>query len=298
MVMAEDIWIRTIGDYSIYIKLERGLAANSVEAYLRDVQSFARYVVESFGVSPSHVEQRHIESFLDELYELGVERSSAARMLSSIKSLFEYLIIDGVLTSSPADLIQTPRKMRHLPDLLTLEEVDQILNSIDTSTTKGVRDRALIELLYSCGLRASEAVTLQLGDLFFEDGYIRVVGKGSKQRLIPISPVAQQRVQEYLALRNEDGKASDREHTLFLNNRGRGLSRVMLFTLIKRYVTQAGLKHNVSPHTFRHSFATHLLHGGASIREVQEMLGHESISTTEIYTHLNESSLREAVERL
>ncbi len=296
--MAEDIWIRTIGDYSIYIKLERGLAANSVEAYLRDVQSFARYVVESFGVSPSHVEQRHIESFLDELYELGVERSSAARMLSSIKSLFEYLIIDGVLTSSPADLIQTPRKMRHLPDLLTLEEVDQILNSIDTSTTKGVRDRALIELLYSCGLRASEAVTLQLGDLFFEDGYIRVVGKGSKQRLIPISPVAQQRVQEYLALRNEDGKASDREHTLFLNNRGRGLSRVMLFTLIKRYVTQAGLKHNVSPHTFRHSFATHLLHGGASIREVQEMLGHESISTTEIYTHLNESSLREAVERL
>ncbi|MFR9620912.1 MAG: site-specific tyrosine recombinase/integron integrase [Rikenellaceae bacterium] len=289
------IWRDFILDYTTYIKLERGLAQNSVDSYLRDVTHFANHIVEEYDLHPRFVEQQHIDQYISHIFDLGLQSSSTARRISAIKSLFEYLITDGVIKSSPAQNIETPQPSRHLPDVLTLQDIDQIIESIPTSTTKGVRDRAIIELLYSCGLRASELTTLQLNDLFFDEGYIRVVGKGDKQRLVPISDLACQRINDYLELRGNDNSI---ENTLFLNNRGRQLTRVMIFTLVKNYTLRAGINASVSPHTFRHSFATHLLEGGASIRQVQELLGHESITTTEIYTHVSRKHLRDTIERL
>ncbi len=294
MVDCSEIWQRILREYALFIKLERALAANSVEAYMRDSKAFALFIIDYFQIKPSQVEQMHIEAYIDQLFELGIEASSVARMVSSVRSLFDYLIICGVLTNSPADNIATPHSRRRLPSLLSIEDINLILNTIDTNTDKGIRDRAMIELLYSAGLRATELVELKMGDLFFDEGYIRVVGKGSKQRLVPVSREAQRRIEEYIPLRNNSLR--DNVDTLFLSNRGRGMSRVMLFTLIKGYVALAGLNIKVSPHTFRHSFATHLLHGGASIREVQEMLGHESITTTEIYTHISNENLRTTLD--
>lgn len=295
MVDCSEIWQRILREYALFIKLERALAANSVEAYMRDNRAFALFIVDYFQIKPSQVEQMHIEAYIDQLFELGVEGSSAARMLSSVRSLFDYLITAGVIATSPTDNIATPRSCRHLPSLLSIGDINLILSTIDTNSDKGIRDRAMIELLYSAGLRATELVELRIGDLFFDEGYIRVVGKGSKQRLVPLSSEAQRRIEEYIPLRNNSLRDKNID-TLFLSNRGRGMSRVMLFTLIKGYVTLAGLKIKVSPHTFRHSFATHLLHGGASIREVQEMLGHESITTTEIYTHISGENLRTTID--
>lgn len=273
--------------------MERSLAPNSVEAYLRDTTAFAQFILDTYYIKPSDVEQKHIESYIEQLYDLGIESSSTARAISSVKSLFEYLIVCGVINSSPTDNVSPPRSRRRLPSLLSIDDINLILSVIDTDSDKGIRDRAMIELLYSAGLRATELVELRIGDIFFDEGYIRVIGKGSKQRLVPLSSEARSRIESYLSCRAYSaGKNID---TLFLSNRGRGLSRVMLFTLIRGYVAQAGLNITVSPHTFRHSFATHLLHGGASIREVQEMLGHESITTTEIYTHISSDDLRETI---
>ncbi|MFR9651438.1 MAG: tyrosine recombinase [Rikenellaceae bacterium] len=295
MVDCDEIWQRVVKEYTIYIKLERGLAHNSIEAYQRDVTAFARFIIDCYSIKPSEVEQRHVESYIEQLYNIGIESSSTARMVSSVRSLFDYLILCGVILNSPVDNISSPRCRQRLPQLLSLEDINSILNVIDTNTNKGIRDRAMIELLYSSGLRATELVELKVGDLFFDEGYIRVIGKGSKQRLVPVSDEARRRVELYLPLRS----CSIRDNcvdTLFISNRGRGMSRVMLFTLIRGYVALAGLNITVSPHTFRHSFATHLLHGGASIREVQEMLGHESITTTEIYTHISGEDLRATID--
>ncbi len=289
------VWDNFISSYTIHIRLERSLSPNTVEAYLRDVESFARFVVAQFGIEPYEVEQSHIEQYMGELYHLGLSASSSARHLSSIKSLFEYLLIEGDIDRSPAEYIATPHHTRHLPDLLTVEQIDATIDAITPTTTKGQRDRAIIEMLYSCGLRASELLALRLSDLFFGDGYLRVVGKGEKERLVPLSRAARERVELYLSSRGGEGINTD---ILFLNNRGRGLTRAMIFTIVRRATAAAGITAKVSPHTFRHSFATHLLEGGASIREVQEMLGHESITTTEIYTHVSRSHLRDAVKRL
>ncbi len=269
------------------------MSANTIEAYLRDVTYFGAYIVDRFNAAPHLVERQQIESYMGELYHLGLQSSSAARVLSSIKALFDYLVIEGDIDSSPAELVAMPQSLRHLPDVLTFEQIDQIIDVIDPSTSKGIRDRAIIELLYSCGLRVSEAISLRLSDLFFDEGYIRVVGKGDKQRLVPLSEIAQNRLEQYLVTRGGEESNEDR---IFLNNRGRALSRVMVFTFVRKYTALAGVKAVVSPHTFRHSFATHLLEGGASIREVQEMLGHESITTTEIYTHVSRKHLRNALE--
>ncbi|MFI3304946.1 MAG: site-specific tyrosine recombinase/integron integrase [Rikenellaceae bacterium] len=295
--MAENthIWQKFLKGFSTYIRFERSLSANTLDGYMRDVESFGEFVVGRFNVAPYEVERANVEAYMVELYEVGLRSSSAARQLSSIKSFFDYLVVEREIDNSPAEFVTSPQLARHLPDLLSVEEIDRIIEAIEPSTTKGVRDRAIVEMLYSCGLRVSELTSLRLDDIFFGEGYLRVVGKGEKQRLVPLSSVARRRVEQYLECRGGEGSSVE---TLFLNNRGRGLTRVMVFTIVRGAAAAAGVTQRVSPHTFRHSFATHLLEGGASIRAVQEMLGHESITTTEIYTHVSQTHLREVIERL
>jgi integrase/recombinase XerD len=260
---------------------------------MRDLCQFAHFILRRYDVSPKKVEQEMIDSFMVWLYEKGSEKSSQARALSSIRSFFNYLIISEHIETSPAEFIDTPKFGRHLPDLLTTSEIDRIIATIDISTTKGKRDCAMLEMLYSCGLRVSELTSLRLSDLFFGDGYVRVIGKGDKQRLVPVSAAARDKIQLYL---EERQSARSGEEVVFLNNRGGKLTRVMIFTILKQATQRAGIEKHISPHTFRHSFATHLLEGGAGIRQVQEMLGHENILTTEIYTHLDSSHLRRTLE--
>ena len=290
-------WNRAARGFEQYIRLEKGLSKNTVEAYMRDYTSFASFVLRQYDVPPTKVEQYMVERYLAFLFEeCRHAKASQARELSGVKAFYNYLLLNDKIEQSPTELITTPKRSRPLPDVLSVEEIEQIINSIPLDTPKGVRDRAMLELLYSCGLRVSELTALRLSDLFFGEGYIRVLGKGSKQRLVPIGNVARERVMMYMDCR-ESKKAKDKD-ILFLNNRGKALTRVMIFTIIREAVERAGIDKTVSPHTFRHSFATHLLAGGASIRQVQEMLGHESIETTEIYTHLDTSRLRETVEKI
>ena len=290
-------WNRLAKGFKQYIKLEKGLSDNTVEAYMRDYTNFAGFILRQYDVPPTKVEQYMVERYLAFLFEeCKHAKASQARELSGVKAFFNYLLINDKIEQSPTELISAPKRTRHLPDVLTVEEVEQIINSIPLDTAKGKRDRAMLELLYSCGLRVSELTALRLSDLFFGEGYIRVMGKGSKQRLVPISNVARERIMLYMDVRQ--AKDSKNKDVLFLNNRGSALTRVMVFYVIRDAVDRAGINKTVSPHIFRHSFATHLLAGGASIRQVQEMLGHESIETTEIYTHLNTSRLRETVEKI
>lgn len=290
-------WNRAARGFEQYIRLEKGLSKNTVEAYMRDYTSFAAFILRQYDVPPTKVEQYMVERYLAFLFEeCRHAKASQARELSGVKAFYNYLLLNDKIEQSPTELITTPKRSRPLPDVLSVEEIEQIINSIPLDTPKGIRDRAMLELLYSCGLRVSELTALRLSDLFFGEGYIRVLGKGSKQRLVPIGNVARERVMMYMDCR-ESKKAKDKD-ILFLNNRGKALTRVMIFTIIREAVERAGIDKTVSPHTFRHSFATHLLAGGASIRQVQEMLGHESIETTEIYTHLDTSRLRETVEKI
>lgn len=290
-------WNRAAKGFEQYIRLEKGLSKNTVEAYMRDYTSFAHFILHKYDVSPTQVEQFMVERYLVHLYnECNHAKASQARELSGVKSFYNYLLINDKIDVSPTEMVATPKRTRPLPDVLTIEEIELIINSIPLDTTKGKRDRAMLELLYSCGLRVSELTSLRLSDLFFGEGYIRVMGKGSKQRLVPIGNVARERIMLYMDERKtKDLKNKD---ILFLNNRGKAITRNMVFLIIRDAVAQAGIDKTVSPHTFRHSFATHLLAGGASIRQVQEMLGHESIETTEIYTHLDTSRLRDTVEKI
>ena len=294
--MAENTknWVEISRRYRTYIRLEKRLADNTVESYMRDLSQFAHFVLLFYDAAPADVEAGMIERYMAWLYEHGREKTSQARILSGIRSFFNYLLLAGDLESSPAEFIETPKFGRSLPDILSTEEIDRIIAAVDRSTAKGRRDSAMLEVLYSCGLRVSELTSLRLGDLFFGEGYIRVTGKGDKQRLVPVSAVARDKIQCYLDERPRKFAGAD---TLFLNNRGKALSRVMVFTIIRDAAHRAGIDKTISPHTFRHSFATHLLEGGAGIRQVQEMLGQESIVTTEIYTHLDGEHLRETVER-
>ncbi len=290
-------WNKAAKRFEQYIRLEKGLSKNTVEAYMRDYTSFAHFVLRQYDVAPTAVEQYMVERYLVYLFEeCNHAKSSQARKLSGVKSFYNYLLLHDKIEQSPTELITTPKQTRHLPDILTVEEVESIIDSIPLDTTKGKRDRAMLELLYSCGLRVSELTALRLSDLFFGEGYIRVMGKGSKQRLVPIGNVARERIMLYMDERKvKDSKNRD---ILFLNNRGEALTRIMIFKIIRDAVQRVGIEKSVSPHTFRHSFATHLLEGGASIRQVQEMLGHENIETTEIYTHLDTSRLRETIEKI
>ena len=290
-------WNREAKRFKQYIRLEKGLSENTVDAYMRDYSTFASFILRMYNVPPTKVEQYMVERYLVFLFEeCRQAKTSQARKLSGVKAFFNYLLVNDKIEQSPTELISTPKRTRHLPDVLTVEEVEQIINSIPLDNTKGKHDRAMLELLYSCGLRVSELTALRLSDLFFGEGYIRVMGKGSKQRLVPIGNVARERIMIYMDCRK--AKDSKNKDILFLSNRGGALTRVMVFYVIRDAVERAGIDKTVSPHIFRHSFATHLLAGGASIRQVQEMLGHESIETTEIYTHLDTSRLRETVEKI
>lgn len=293
--MAENTkkWEEAGRRYRTYIKLEKRLSANTVEAYMRDLRQFAHFILRQWDVPPHKVERTMIERYIGWLFDRGREKTSQARNLSGIRSFFNFLLLDEKIESSPAEFIAAPKFGRHLPDVLTTDEIDRIIAAVDTSTVKGLRDSAMLEVLYSCGLRVSELTSLRMSDLFFGEGYIRVTGKGDKQRLVPISAAARDKIQRYLEERPSIHAGAE---IVFLNNRDGQLTRVMIFTILKQAAARAGITKHISPHTFRHSFATHLLEGGADIRQVQEMLGHESILTTEIYTHLDSKHLRQTVE--
>ena len=281
--------------YEQYLLLEQGLSANTREAYGRDLRRFLDYAG-ARHVDALDVDLPLLEDYVQHLVEAGIAASSMARRISSVRSFYRYLQIDGYLGQDPTELLETPRQPKHLPEVLTIEEVECILDAIDLSTPEGQRDRCLIELLYSCGLRVSEVCALRLSDLFFDEGFVRVIGKGDKQRVVPISPRAMHEVHNWLDARADIAVKPEDEDVLFVSaRRGRRLSRVTVFHNIKLHVAAAGIDKSVSPHTFRHTFATHLLEGGASLPAIQAMLGHEDIGTTEIYTHLDSAYLRQQV---
>ncbi len=292
-------WEQHIKDFGIFLKLGKSLSANSIEAYTRDVGKFTAFLgLRGYDLPPSGVELGHLTEFLAWVNELGLSPRSQARLVSGIKSFFKYLLLEDVIDTDPTTLLEVPRIGRKLPEVLSIEEIDRILAAFDLSRPEGRRNRAMLEVLYSCGLRVSELVNLRLSHVYFDQGFLRVTGKGNKERLVPIGRIAIREIRNYLPDRNSlPVIARGHEDVLFLNRRGSKLSRVMVFTIIKDMAAAAGVKKNISPHTFRHSFATHLIDGGADLRAVQEMLGHESILTTEIYTHLDRQYLRDAILR-
>ncbi len=270
-----------------------------MEAYLADLDRLKAYFeVHGLEPAPADITRQHLREFLVWTGELGMSPRSQARIISGIRSFFRYLVMDGMLTADPSELLESPRPGRPLPVYLHVEEIDRILAAIDLSKPEGHRNKAMIETLYSCGLRVSELIDLRMTNLFFRDGFLRVTGKGNKERLVPVSQRAIDEIGRYFDQgRNHMVPARGHENYVFLNRRGKKLTRVMVFTLVKELAQKAGIEKNVSPHTFRHSFATHLVEGGADLRAVQEMLGHESILTTEIYTHLNRDYLRDTIIR-
>lgn len=291
-------WKEILSRFRTYVAVEKRLSKNTVEAYMRDAERFATYCSTlDEPITPTRVTSEVIEAHLAELFDRGLEKRSQARVLSSLRSMFGFMMLIDHIESSPVDAIEAPKVGQHLPDVLSVTEVDSIIEAIDPTTALGVRNRAIIEMLYSCGLRVSELVELRFEDIDFEENLVRVVGKGDKQRFVPLGDMARQRLEAYLPDRLAMTPA-DREsaNVIFLNRRGAKLTRVMIFTLVRQAVAAAGIDKTVSPHSFRHSFATHLLAGGADIRQVQVLLGHSDITTTEIYTHLDLSHLRRAVE--
>jgi integrase/recombinase XerD len=293
------MWMPYIKGFKTYLQLEKSLSNNSVDAYLRDVQKLEQYVkLELNGASVADIQLKHLQSFLIYINEIGLEPTSQSRIISGLKSFFKYLAIEEVISSSPAELLEAPKTRRRLPDFLSVEEIDAMMAAIDLSTPEGTRNKAIIEVMYSCGLRVSELVNLKLSQVFFDVGFIKAVGKGNKERLVPIGREAIKYLQIYLEnIRVHILPKKNAEDIIFLNRRGGQLSRVMIFYIIKELTQLAGITKNVHPHTLRHSFATHLLEGGADLRAIQEMLGHESITTTEIYTHLDRDFLRDTLLR-
>ncbi len=290
-------WQEILRRYRTHIAIEKRLSANTVEAYMRDTERFAEYCSSlERPVNAAAVEPRHIEQYMARLFDRGLEPRSQARILSSLRGLFNYLLLTDAIENSPMEFIDSPRIGLHLPDVLSVEEIDALIDTFDASTMLGCRNRAIIETLYGCGLRVSELVELRIGDLDFDNMLVRVIGKGDKQRLVPMGDMLRSRLEEYMEYRRTIEAHRDSIETLYLNRRGGKLTRVMIFTMIRRAAAAAGIDKTVSPHSLRHSFATHLLIGGASIRQVQEMLGHSDISTTEIYTHLDDRLLRATVE--
>lgn len=280
--------------YVAYLRLEKGMTSNTIEAYTNDVQKLLQYTA-SGNLSLLDVDRGTLHDFVCTLQDVGIGARSQARVISGIKSFFRYLKLDGYIDEDPASQLEMPQTGRHLPEVLTVEEIDAMLSSIDLSTAEGQRNRAILEVLYSCGLRVSELVGLRLSQLYLQDEYICVEGKGNKQRLVPISQQAVREIEQYMADRVTLDIKSGEEDYLFLNRRGRHLSRVMVFYIVRDACERCGIKKSVSPHTLRHSFATHLLENGANLRAIQQMLGHESITTTEIYVHLDKHFLRQEV---
>ena len=283
-----------VASYRRHLLLEKGLSSHTVEAYMGDLQKLTAFIGEQ-QLSYLTVEQHHLEVFLAELHDSGMAPRSVARIISGMKSFFRFLLMDHYREDNPAELMETPRIGLKLPVVLTVEEIDKLLGVIDLSTAEGTRNYAIIETLYSCGLRISELTNLRFTDLYPDEGFIRVEGKGSKQRLVPISETALQKIRNWLPYRNQIVIQKGHEEILFVSSRGKAISRITVFYYLKQYAEMAGLKKTISPHVLRHSFATHLLERGANIRVIQEMLGHEKITTTEIYTHLDRNFLRQEI---
>jgi len=291
------VFTHLIKGFNHYLKLERSLSANSIDAYIRDIQKLHSYIeLHIPGKTIKEISYQDLEGFLQYIYELGLNDKSQARILSGIKAFFKYLLLEDLILKNPAELLEGPKLSRKIPEVLSTDEVQNFLSSIDMSIAHAQRNRALMETIYACGLRVTELITLKLSNYFPEEGFVKVIGKNDKERIIPIAEKAMKHINLYLE--------SDRLHVLpqkghedyiFLNRRGKHLSRVMVFLIIKDLAAKAGIRKNISPHTFRHSFATHLVEGGADLRAVQEMLGHESITTTEIYTHLDTNFLKETI---
>ncbi len=291
-------WEFYTNQFKSYLKIERALSENSIKAYLHDVELLDRYIAkETSGISPLEIRSSHLHEFLEFVSQLGLSAHSQARIISGMKSFFRFLIFEDIIRDDPTTLIDTPKLGRKLPDTLSYRELESIMEQIDHSTPEGTRNRAMLETLYSSGLRVSELISLKLSNLYFDAGFLRVIGKGNKERLVPIGKPALKYIKLYLeGVRCHLQIQKGHEDFAFLNRRGKQLTRVMVFTTIKDLTAKAGISKNVSPHTFRHSFATHLIEGGADLRAVQEMLGHESITTTEIYTHLDRDYLKQVVK--
>ena len=291
-------WELHVKQFRNYLKLERSLSENTIEAYERDVTKLSQFLeMTKTKVSPATLTIKHLQKFVAYINELGVSPFSQARILSGIKAFYKYLMFEEIITKDPTTLIEGPKLGRKLPDTLDFHEIEKLFDSIDLSKPEGARNRAMLEVLYSSGLRVSELVNLKLSNIYFDIGFLRVTGKGNKERLVPIGREALKYLKIYLEdVRVHLSIQKGYDAFAFLNRRGKCLTRVMVFTIIKNLTASIGLKKTISPHTFRHSFATHLLEGGADLRAVQEMLGHESITTTEIYTHLDRDYLKQVIK--
>lgn len=285
--------------FKAYLQLEKSLSPNSVEAYLRDIEKFTQYLtLHNELKNPQQIDLPQLEKFLRYIGELGINPASQSRIISGLRSFYHYCVQEQITTKDPTALLETPKLKKALPEVLTFQEIESLISQIDVSTPEGTRNKAIIETLYSCGLRVSELVDLKISCLYNEIGFIRVIGKGDKERLVPIGSSALKYINLYKNnIRVHLPVITGNQDVLFLNRRGGKLSRVMIFLIIKELAREAGITKNISPHTFRHSFASHLVEGGADLRAVQEMLGHESITTTEIYTHLNREYLRDTLQQ-
>lgn len=293
------MWTSYLKGFKAFLQLEKSLSKNSVEAYLRDVQMLANFLnSENKSIALEQVDLGQLQKFLQSIHEMEFAATSQARIISGIKAFFHYLVMEEVISVNPTELLEAPKLQRKLPDVLGVDEVELLFTGIDHSKPEGQRNRAILEVMYSCGLRVTELIELQLTNMYLDVGFIRVIGKGNKERLIPIGDEAIKYINIYRdTIRNTMKPEKGHENTLFLNRRGKGLSRIMIFYIIKEAAQKAGIVKNIYPHTLRHSFATHLVEGGADLRAVQEMLGHESITTTEIYTHLDRNFLRQTLEK-
>lgn len=290
-------WRNALKDYRHYLKIERGLSENTLINYSLDVEKLVKWLEEhEMTVSPDSISEEEVQQFI---YSLAKKMNSRtqARLISGLRGFFNYLVLEDYRKTNPLELIESPKTGRKLPDTLSTEEIDLLISSIDLNKPEGERNRAILETLYGCGLRVSEVLDLRLSDLFFDEGFIKVTGKGNKSRFVPIADVTQKYIELYRKhIRSLQDIQKGHEDTLFLNRRGKKLTRAMIFTIIRQLAIVAGLNKKISPHTFRHSFATHLLENGADLRAIQQMLGHESITTTEIYVHMDRSHLRKVVE--
>ncbi|TDX09486.1 site-specific tyrosine recombinase XerD [Flavobacterium sp. S87F.05.LMB.W.Kidney.N] len=289
-------WNRYIKDYQSYLRIERGLSKNTIENYGFDIERLCLFLeTNQIDVSPIKISDETLQQFIYSVAK-EVNPRSQARIISGLKSFFNYLVFEDYRNDNPLELIEAPKTGRKLPDTLSLQEIDALIETIDLSSNEGERNRAMLETLYGCGLRVSELISLKISDLFFDEGFIKITGKGNKERFVPIGPLTQKYIDIYKnAVRSNLNIKKGAEDTLFLNRRGNQLTRAMVFTIIKDLAQKMGLKKNISPHTLRHSFATHLLENGADLRSIQLMLGHESITTTEIYVHLDRSFLKEVM---
>ena len=294
------MWDYEVNEFKNYLKLERSLSNNSIDAYLLDIRKLTSFISENYSTSLSieNINVSIIESFIKYLFKSESSTYSQARIVSGLKSFFNYLLLEEKIDINPMELIDAPKLVRKLPETLSIQEIENIINAVDLDSKEGMRNKAILETLYSCGLRVSELVNLKVQNLFLDIGFIKVLGKGMKERLVPIGTKAAECISIYMKEYRANLNISEGfEGYLFINRRGKNLTRNMIFIIVKDLVKKAGLNKNISPHTFRHSFATHLIEGGADLRAVQEMLGHESITTTEIYTHLNKNYLKEVVNK-